>query len=427
MRNENQKKKIFVVDDDESIVDILRDSLTQLGYQFAGACASGEDTLIRLATDKPDLILMDIGLAGKMDGLDTAKIIQSKYDIPVVYITGHYERHVLDRARVCDQFGMVLKPFKIKEIHVTIEMALAKYASEKKIKESEQWLVRTLNSIEEGLIATDHNNHIKFINPIAEKLTGWRLEDALGRPLNEVLHLHLGGEKNGLVPIEGAPLTFNANRVMNRSLLIAKSGRAIPIDYKSSPIKSSMDVMWGSVLVLNDISEYVKTESEMRHEWEELEKRIIQSEEELEKRNSELLGEIRNRKRIETFLNQSKEQFKTIYEQSPIGIALFNADCELVSMNHACKQIFGIRQDMEGIDYNFTKDPNISPKVLVNMGEEKSIVREIPYNFNKLKSAGLFTTNKNGIVHLRLYITPLGTMETGKVGGYLLQYQDISH
>ena len=125
-----------------------------------------------------DLVLMDIVLEGDMDGVKAAEHIRNHFDIPVVYLTAYSDDTTLQRAKITEPYGYILKPFQERELYTTIEMALYKHKMERKLKENEQWLATTLKSIGDAVIATDTKGFVTFMNPVAEVLTGWKQEEA---------------------------------------------------------------------------------------------------------------------------------------------------------------------------------------------------------------------------------------------------------
>ncbi len=132
-------ERILLVEDDSINAEYLRNALEQLAYELTGVAFSGEDA-IRLASEqRPHLVLMDIELAGKMDGIEAAAQIQAQWDIPVVYLTAYADHETLARAKISDPFGFLVKPIQHnRELRAAIEIALYKHAVEKKLKESEE-------------------------------------------------------------------------------------------------------------------------------------------------------------------------------------------------------------------------------------------------------------------------------------------------
>ena len=124
---EIRMKKILVVEDDTDIIRSIREGLEFHGYEMIGSAVSGEQALSMLEKKNPDLILMDIQLMGDMDGVETAEQIRSKFKIPVVYLTGLTENKIIDRAKLTDPYGYIVKPFALNDLKATIEMALQKH------------------------------------------------------------------------------------------------------------------------------------------------------------------------------------------------------------------------------------------------------------------------------------------------------------
>jgi CheY-like chemotaxis protein len=120
------KAKILVVEDEWIIANDIKDSLIEMGYRVSAISASGEDALERVKEDPPDLILMDIVLKGQMNGIEAARAISAQHDIPIIYLTAYDNQFLVDKAKHTEHFGYLLKPFKDRELHIAIDMALHK-------------------------------------------------------------------------------------------------------------------------------------------------------------------------------------------------------------------------------------------------------------------------------------------------------------
>ena len=122
--------RILVVEDSAIIARDIQQTLRKLGYDVPVTYRSGETAIELVASLKPDLVLMDIVLAGKLDGIETAATIRARHDLPVVYVTAHADQATLERAKITEPFGYVLKPFGARELQVAIEIALYKHRAE---------------------------------------------------------------------------------------------------------------------------------------------------------------------------------------------------------------------------------------------------------------------------------------------------------
>ncbi len=132
---------------------------------------------------------MDIQLEGSMDGIEAAEAIRRRYDVPVIYLTAHSDAATLARAKLTGPFGYILKPFEERELATQIELALYKHQADREVRQQREWLRVTLTSIGDAVIATDGAGRITFVNPVAESLTGWKAEEAVGLPVTQVFRI----------------------------------------------------------------------------------------------------------------------------------------------------------------------------------------------------------------------------------------------
>ena len=128
--------KIMIVEDEAVIALSLKQTLIRMGFNVVGISYSGKDALEKAGSLCPDLILMDIMLPGKIDGIETAKIARSKLNIPVIFLTAFSEDKIIERAKLAEPFGYILKPFQDREIRAAIEVALYKKEMEEKLREA---------------------------------------------------------------------------------------------------------------------------------------------------------------------------------------------------------------------------------------------------------------------------------------------------
>ena len=122
----NTADSILIIEDDVNSAFVLKAILQKAGYSIAPIASSGEMALQLVEEYHPSLLLMDIALSGNLDGIDTALKIKQKYDVPVIYLTGHTSEDVIRRAKASAPFGFLLKPYTAKMVLITTEMALHK-------------------------------------------------------------------------------------------------------------------------------------------------------------------------------------------------------------------------------------------------------------------------------------------------------------
>jgi len=262
---DSNKKKILIVEDERIIAMEIRGRLEELGYCITDTVSSKEAAIESTKSNPPDLVLMDIMLGHEMSGLDAAEYIHEHYDIPVVYLTAYSDEKTLERAKRAEPFGYILKPLDEREIRSTIEISLYKHEMEKKLKASEEWFSTTLKSIGDAVITTDTKGSVVFINPIAEKLTGWSQKEAMGQDIKKVFQITNDNETKWVEDPVGMVLnTGEAIFLTNNTLLIAKDGKKIPIDDSAAPIRDDRGNLNGVVLVFRDIAEKKHMEEQLR-------------------------------------------------------------------------------------------------------------------------------------------------------------------
>lgn len=255
--------QILVVEDEIIIAEDIQMKLIKMGYSVPVVVSSGDEAIKKVKENNPDLVLMDIVLYGKMDGIETVEKIRSFSDVPVIYLTAFADQITLDRAKITEPFGYLLKPFKERELLITLEMALYKARMEKKLRESERklreskrWLSASINSIGDAIIATDLNGIIKIMNPSSEALTGWRMEDSVGQPLPTIFNV-VSHENSRKVddPIAKVLREGSFYGLSEKTFLITKDKFEIPVDIIGSPIRDEENNIIGVVLVFYDISD----------------------------------------------------------------------------------------------------------------------------------------------------------------------------
>jgi len=136
--------KILIVEDERIISEDIKKRLQKLGYSVPSIARTGEEAIQKTKVLHPDLVLMDIVLEGEMDGIEAAAHIKSLCEIPIVYLTAYADRKTLERAKITEPYGYILKPFDDRDLHITIDIGLHKHRMERKLKETEERLRKTL-------------------------------------------------------------------------------------------------------------------------------------------------------------------------------------------------------------------------------------------------------------------------------------------
>ncbi len=236
--------QILVVDDEPVIGKDVQRSLQALGYAVPGVASDGASALEMTRRLNPDLIIMDVRLNGELDGIETAMEIKRSYGTPVIYLTALADEETIGRAKETEPYGFLLKPFNERELRSVVEMALARSVSQERLQRSRERFASTLRSMADGVMVTNLVGNITFMNPLAEELTGWLADEAMGRPLGAVFKIqHPGGGKAPPLP-EGS-----GGNVSRAVLLSTRSGAQVLIEDNSAPLKDENGSLTGLVVV----------------------------------------------------------------------------------------------------------------------------------------------------------------------------------
>lgn len=303
----NGTPRIMVVEDEGIIAQDIKNCLEGLGYLVPDVVFTGREAIQRAAELRPDLVLMDIVLKGDIDGIETAAEIRKHYNIPIVYLTAYEDDRTLKRAKMTEPLGYILKPFEERYLRSSIEMALYKHEMETKLKENERWLGTILNSVGDGVIVADNEGRIKFLNPVAESLTGWKLDEISGKQIDSVFTLL--DEDTHEVMENPIYRVLKENVVIGRSnhtLLIAKNGKEISIDHSSSPLRDDKGKLTGAVLIIQDITE---------------------------------------RKLSENALKESENKFRNLFDNATDAIFVQSLNGKLISVNQQACHLLGYTKD----------------------------------------------------------------------------------
>ena len=147
--------RILIVEDDAQLVTLLEKMLTQSGYQIAGRAATGELAIAAALTQKPDAILMDTQLNGTMMGIQIAEEIQRQIDIPIIYLAAEDDEEILQQVKQRDAYIYLAKPVRERELRASLEMALYKQATERRLQRLGQ-ILRAMREINQ-LVTHEHD------------------------------------------------------------------------------------------------------------------------------------------------------------------------------------------------------------------------------------------------------------------------------
>ncbi len=181
------RPRIIIVEDEIIIASDIKRVLEEKGYDVSALLKRGEDAIAAAEKFHPDLILMDILLAGAMDGIETARRIRASLDVPVIYMTANADDHTIQQARDTEPYGYLNKPVQERDLITNIDSALNRHRIEKRMRASEERYRALVDSIPDIIISLDEKTVITYISLPAEAMTGYSIGEIVGKSLVDFL------------------------------------------------------------------------------------------------------------------------------------------------------------------------------------------------------------------------------------------------
>nr|WP_319374179.1 PAS domain S-box protein [uncultured Methanobacterium sp.] len=367
---------ILLVEDEMVEAMNLKRSLQSMDYDVVALASYGEEAVEKAKALKPDLILMDIILKGSMDGIAAAKAI-SKLEIPVIYITALPDDATVNRALISAPYGYLIKPFDIRKLKISIEVALYKKQMENKLKQSQENYYQTIfENTSAATIIVEENMLISLVNIEFSALTGYPKEEIEGKmkwteffAQEDRLQMEEYHSLRRINPAY-APRNYEAK-------LVALDG-AIRYVYLTVAMLPGTRKSMVSILDMTELR--------------------------------------RSKKSIE----ESREKFKSIFENAAEAIILFDCQGIILESNDKIDEIFGFKKE-EIIGKNFMN-------IVSMMGmdyEETRIVFNHLISGNELKQIEWTIQNKNG-KEVIFRVRPSIIRDKNSINGILLLMEDIT-
>lgn len=251
---------ILIVEENQLLAQELTEQLEELGYRVVDIARSGEEAIEKTKTLCPHIVLMNMRRTATVDGIQTGSHIRNSYDTPVIYLTDYGSQTIIRRAGATGPFGYIFRPLDKKQIFATIEIAAIRHQLESQLKQSRQWLNTTLTSIGDGVIATDEQGFIRFINPVAMEQTRCDHTQAVGKPLSDVFSLV---DESSHQPID---ILDRHTKYSFEGLLIPNSGTPLPVEVNITSIEDGKGKIYGMVLIIRDVTQHREALHEIKRQ-----------------------------------------------------------------------------------------------------------------------------------------------------------------
>ena len=295
--------RVLLAEDEGNLSQAIRDGLTDAGYEVIASPDTGAGAVEAALTLRPDLILMDVGLKGSMDGIRASELINEKMRVPVVYLTGDSDHETLLRAKSASAYGYVLKPFRIGSLIGAIEVAVDRFEMERRLEDSQLTYATILGSIADGVMAVDTQGCVRFMNAIAERLTGWATREARREQLGTVLNITDSGSDQAAAGLITRVLTSRTTFLFGRDAFVtSREGIRVPIEGSMSCVVDSLGRVVGASIALRDVTEARRAESDLR---------------------------------------AMAQQLRAVVDTAVDGVLMFDAAGTILMVNPSCERLFG--------------------------------------------------------------------------------------
>lgn len=299
--------KILIVEDMANEAEAISIHVREMGYDICSVVSTGEAAIEEIQKKMPDLVLLDIILEGKMNGIETAREINTRFRIPVIFLTGHIDSPLVEQAKLTEPFGYLVKPYEAEELNANIEMALHKSKTETSLRKSEKKYRQLVETLNEGIWVVDDKGKTTYTNPYLEKLLGYTGKAFNGKVITGFMDQASGKKwRNHFKDKETfgkKPMDFT---------LIHKDKTPVYTRFNITQVTDEDGNNYEAIISVVDMTAQKKAENWLKEAQAELEKRVEERTEELKKTNDQLEREVQERKLAEKDLKKREKELKEL-------------------------------------------------------------------------------------------------------------------
>jgi DNA-binding LytR/AlgR family response regulator len=244
--------KIMIVEDEVIVAKDIQRILKKLGYEAFDPIANGKKALDSIEKLKPDLVLLDINLKNSdLDGIQVAEQIHQTYKLPFIFLTAFSDKHTLERAKLTEPYGYIIKPFEESDIRTAIEIAHYKYVKDLETVDKGNRYASALDHLDVAVIITDAGEKVSFLNRAAETLTGVMKRDALNKDLGVVLKHCSAETKNTLKTLAHSAVNESQKREALHDVTLSNGVTEKGMSIHTFPIANVENKITGCAFVLS--------------------------------------------------------------------------------------------------------------------------------------------------------------------------------
>lgn len=241
--------RILVVEDEAIVAAELKERLEEIGYDVPETASTGSQAISLAADTEPDLVLMDIRLAGDMDGIEASRQIHELLDVPVIFLTAYSDEETLGRAKLAFPYGYVVKPIDERSLRSQIEITLPKARGDRILKRDNEWFFQILSCLSDAVVVIDMKGIIRYANPMSEDLTKRDKSGLIGKRASEVITL-IDPATDAPTPLLMSVPVLDGRIATQRSVLLTEDGTRRPVTLRVAPMRNRRETTIGVVVVM---------------------------------------------------------------------------------------------------------------------------------------------------------------------------------
>lgn len=253
------RKRIVIVEDQRLIAADLERTLTRMGYEIVGNVPSGEEAIQTTFSTRPDLVLMDIQLQGEMDGIQAARVIRGRMDVPIAYLTAFADEDTLARAKITTPFGYVLKPYDERELRAAVEIALYKHENDRRLEEertarkaAEEFRALVDAVQDYAIYKLDAEGRVVTWNVGAALITGYTASEIIGGPTSILYPAEAREARRPEIELE---IAATEGKVVSEGWRIRKDGSLFWVSSTTTALFDEAGQLRGYAKVSRDLTE----------------------------------------------------------------------------------------------------------------------------------------------------------------------------
>ncbi len=268
-------EKLLIVEGDWLLAESMARFLRGRGFEVCLTQKDGRKALALAREYRPDLVLMDPAVKEEPGHIEIARRLKAELDVSVLFLSEHCDKELLEKAKKASPLGFITKPLDEGNLLSAIEIAIHKSRIDRDLRRTKDWYAATLHSLDAGVIAIGRDREIRFINKTACRMTGWRLQEAMGQPISKIYCTVSEGDREKRInPVIRALAQKELVVSTEPAVLIPRDGGQILVDDSGAPIQDANGRFVGAVLHFRDTKAKATRDKEIRDYQQRLEELV---------------------------------------------------------------------------------------------------------------------------------------------------------